>query len=132
MTQSQVEPLPAETVVFSARFDFKQVGGFSFTLQKFGLGLCLVETGEEAPGRDHIALLRYDLDHAPGDFGRDVDLCGLDSTVDAKYDRGQGAGLVSLPEYIGAARGKSSPDHNGREDSQPFRFHSFRPTQLAT
>ena len=52
-------------------------------LVELRVGFGRVDTGDDAPGRNDVALVRNDLDNAPGYLRRNVDLGGLDPAVDA-------------------------------------------------
>ena len=61
-------------------------------------GLGRVDAGHDLPGRNDVALVRHDLDDAPGNLRRDVHLGRLDPAVDADDACGQQRGLVLFPE----------------------------------
>jgi hypothetical protein len=63
--------------------------GCGLRLVQLGVGFGCVDTGDDFPRRDQVALVRHDLDDAPGDLRRDVDLRRLDPAVDADDAPGQ-------------------------------------------
>ena len=94
-----------------------------------GLEILRVHARDDLAGLDHVALVGEHLGDAPGEFGVDVDLVGLDPAVARRDPQGQAALVHMLP--IGRAPAGADDDESEQRPRFPSRPSARRRRTLA-